>query len=213
MNAFIFWSVHRFFAVRLRTARQRSWLTGSGGLRHPGNCGKLLVIKVAQHPPLPGSGVGLPPQREFKGSALNGTLPNFCFWYMLIKKRKTKRRNNPDRSSVRCILISIQVSEGARQTLVFPIDPLVILFLRNHRITDRTGFTDGIGIDLEKRGIDHIAGVVAHDPVPGPEAALHDVSAVHLIQLFIRQFLFSFPQSPFLYPPSGYFQIFVSVHR
>ena len=79
MNAFIFWSVHRFFAVRLRTARQRSWLPGSGGLRHPGNCGKLLVIEVAQHPPLPGSGVGLPPQREFEGSALNGTLPNFCF--------------------------------------------------------------------------------------------------------------------------------------
>ena len=30
-----------------------------------------------QHPPQPGSGVGLPPQQEFEGGALNGTPSNF----------------------------------------------------------------------------------------------------------------------------------------
>ena len=38
------------------TARQRSWLPGSSGPRYPSNCGKLLVIEVAQHPPLAGPG-------------------------------------------------------------------------------------------------------------------------------------------------------------
>ena len=36
-------------------------LPGSGELRHPSNCGKLLVIHVAQHPPAAGPGWGSHP--------------------------------------------------------------------------------------------------------------------------------------------------------
>ena len=68
-----------FSLCALRTARQRSWLPGSGGLRYPRNCGKLLVIEAAQHPPLAGSGVQHAPQQELEGSALNGTPSYFCF--------------------------------------------------------------------------------------------------------------------------------------
>ena len=38
-----------------------SGLPGSGELRHPSNCGKLLVIHVAQHPPTAGPGWGSHP--------------------------------------------------------------------------------------------------------------------------------------------------------
>ena len=54
-------------------------LPGSGGLRYSSNSGKLLDIEAVQHPPLAGSGVQLAPQREFEGSALIVTPPNFCF--------------------------------------------------------------------------------------------------------------------------------------
>ena len=82
MNSFIFWSVQRFFAVRFaHSMASFAGLPESGGLRYPRNCGKLLVIDAAQHPPLAGSGVQHAPQQEFEGGALNGSPSpsNFCF--------------------------------------------------------------------------------------------------------------------------------------
>ena len=97
---------------------------------------------------------------------------------------------------------SVFVGEGAGQALIFPVDPFVVLFFRDHLIADRAGFADGVGVNFEKRGIDHVAGIVAHDPVPGSEAAVHDVAAVYFVQFFLRQVhIFHFHSSHFLYPP------------
>ena len=57
MNAFIFWSVQRFFAVRFaHSMASFAGLPGSNGLRYSNSCGKLLAIEVPHHPPLPGPG-------------------------------------------------------------------------------------------------------------------------------------------------------------
>ena len=39
-----------------RTARQQSWLPGSGVPRYSSSSGKLPVVEVVQHPPLAGPG-------------------------------------------------------------------------------------------------------------------------------------------------------------
>ena len=79
MSLLIFSGLTPVFAVRFaHSMASFAGLPGSDGLRYPSNCGKLLVIEVALHPPLPGPGVGLPPQQEFEGGALNGTPSNFC---------------------------------------------------------------------------------------------------------------------------------------
>ena len=61
MNAFIFRSVCLAFAVRFaRSPASGAGLPGNGSMRYRSNCGKLLVFFVKLHPPLAGSGVGLP---------------------------------------------------------------------------------------------------------------------------------------------------------
>ena len=80
MSLLIFLGLTPVFAVRFaHSMASFAGLPGSGGLLYPSNCGKLLGIEVMQYPPLPGSGVGLPPQQEFEGGALNGTPSNSCF--------------------------------------------------------------------------------------------------------------------------------------
>ena len=82
MSLLIFSGLTPVFAVRFaHSVASFAGLPGSGELRHPSNCGKLLVVEVTQHPPLAGSGVQHAPQQEFEGGALNGSpFPsNFCF--------------------------------------------------------------------------------------------------------------------------------------
>ena len=72
-----------FSLCALRTARQQSWLPGSVGLRYPSDCGKLLVIEIAQHPPLAGSGVQLAPRWGMGQSPI--VLPvKFLFFSVLL---------------------------------------------------------------------------------------------------------------------------------
>ena len=73
------------------TARQRSWLPGSGGLRYPSNSGKLLVIEAKQHPPLPGSGVGLPPQWGMGAWSAR----KMILWIIFSGKRAGRPRKSP----------------------------------------------------------------------------------------------------------------------
>ena len=82
-----------------RTARQRSWLPGSGGMRYPGNCGKLLVCEVAQHPPLAGSGVQLAPQWGM-GQRPIVTPSNFCFRKSFSEKWAQTENHFPKNAAI-----------------------------------------------------------------------------------------------------------------
>ena len=75
ISLLIFRAVQRFFAVRFaHSMASFAGLPGSGGLRYPSNCGKVLAIQVKQYPPLPGPGRGCPPWWGL-GQSPNGTSP------------------------------------------------------------------------------------------------------------------------------------------
>ena len=91
-----------FLLCALRTARQQSWLPGSDGLRYPSNCGKLLVIEVAQHPPLAGSGVQLAPRWGMGAWSAR----KMILWIIFSGKRAGRPRKSPIRNPVKLLFFS-----------------------------------------------------------------------------------------------------------
>ena len=83
-----------FSLCAMRTARQQSWLPGSGGLRYPSNSGKLLVVEVVQHPPLAGSGVQLAPRWGMGQSPIRN--PVKLLFFSAIRRKKECQSGSPD---------------------------------------------------------------------------------------------------------------------